>query len=99
MAKFDIYQNPSDNGFFLELQSELLSGLNTTVVAPLLLEGQAPKPAAGLNPCFTVEGQKVVLVTQFLSAMLHSELGAAIGKLENVDSQVSAALDLLFVGF
>lgn len=99
MAKYDIYRNPDNNGYLIELQSELLSGLNTTVVAPLLPLDTAPKPAKQLNPIFNVENESVMMATQYLAAIPLAELGAPLGKLENSEAAISAALDLVFVGF
>ena len=39
MARFDIYPNPVGAGYLLDIQADLLSGLNTRVVVP----GRAPR--------------------------------------------------------
>ena len=69
MAKYDVYPNPSGDGYLLDVQTDLLSALNTRVVVPLLPKSRAPKPATRLNPVFEIEGQQVVMVTQFLAAV------------------------------
>lgn len=50
MARYDVYPAPMDEGFLLDIQSNLLDGLNTRVVVPLLPVATAPKPAKTLNP-------------------------------------------------
>ena len=41
MAKFDFFPDPGSDGYLLEVQSDLLDGLNTRVVVPLI--ARAPK--------------------------------------------------------
>jgi toxin CcdB len=52
MARCDIYARKDGPGFLIDCQADLLSGLNTRFVAPLLPEAHAPMPAARLNPVF-----------------------------------------------
>ncbi|WP_227510191.1 CcdB family protein, partial [Marinobacter excellens] len=61
MARFDIFENKDGAGYLLDVQSDLLSGLNTRVVVPLLPKSSAPTPAQRLNPVFNIEGQEVVM--------------------------------------
>lgn len=55
MPKFDVFPNPTGNGFLLDVQTDLLSDLNTRVVVPLMPTASAPKPATRLNPTFTID--------------------------------------------
>ena len=50
MARFDVFENKSGAGFLLDVQSDLLGGLNSRVVVPLLPKALAPSPAHRLNP-------------------------------------------------
>tara|TARA_Y100001001_G_scaffold162539_1_gene189339 strand:+ start:1457 stop:1615 length:159 start_codon:yes stop_codon:yes gene_type:complete len=52
MSRFDIFENEEGAGYLLDVQSDLLSGLNTRVVVPLLPKSSAPFPAQRLNPVF-----------------------------------------------
>lgn len=45
MARFDIYENPACPGYLLDVQADLLDGLNTRMVVPLLPMEAAPRPA------------------------------------------------------
>lgn len=99
MARFDVYPNRAGNGYLLDVQSNLLSGLNTRVVIPLLTADVAPQPADRLNPVFEVEGTQVVMATQFMAAIPEPELTAPAGNLASRQAEISAALDLLFLGF
>ncbi|MBV60493.1 MAG: plasmid maintenance protein CcdB [Nevskiales bacterium] len=99
MARFDIFRNEGGSGYLLDVQADLLSGLNTRVVVPLLPKSAAPSPAQRLNPMFEVEGQELMMATQFLAAIPESELRVGIGSLAEQQHQNSAALDILFLGF
>lgn len=99
MARFDVYQNRGGSGYLLEVQSDLLSGLNTRVVVPLMPEAEAPRPAERLNPGFMVEKTKVIMATQFMAAVPESELRLAICNFAEQQREISTALDMLFLGF
>lgn len=99
MARFDIFENNDGTGYLLDVQSDLLSGLNTRVVVPLLPKSSAPFPAQRLNPVFTVEGQELVMATQYMAAVPEGELRLGAGSLAEQQDEVSSALDMLFFGF
>lgn len=99
MARYDLYRAPDGPGWWLDVQADVLDVLNTRVVVPLLPEGRAPVPAKRLNPVFVVEGERAVMVTQYLSAVPLRELGRPVGSLADKADEIGAALDLVFVGF
>jgi len=99
MAKFDIHRRHSGSGFLLDCQADLLSDFNTRLVVPLLPEADAPKPAVRLNPVFEIQGQRVIMVTQFAAAVLTQELGECVGSLLAEQDAVGNALDMLIGGF
>lgn len=99
MAKYDVFPNPSGDGFLLDVQTDLLSDLNTRIVVPLLPTSNAPKPATRLNPIFDIEGQSVVMVTQFLAAVPIGLLKSSVGNLSEEFDTVTTAVDMLMQGF
>ncbi|EEE35647.1 conserved hypothetical protein [Rhodobacteraceae bacterium KLH11] len=99
MPKYDVFPNHSGDGYLLDVQTDLLSDLNTRVVVPLLLKLRAPKPATRLNPVFLVEGEQVVMVTQFMAAVPVGILKAPIGSLKDEFEQITGAVDMLMQGF
>lgn len=99
MARFDIFENKDGAGYLLDVQSDLLSGLNTRVVVPLLPKASAPSPAQGLNPEFNIGGKEVVMATQYMAAVPEGELRFGAGSLAEQQDEISAALDMLFLGF
>ena len=99
MARYDVFANPSGNGFLLSLQSDLLDGLNTAVVAPLLPRNAAPSPAQRLNPVFEIDGEPYVMATQFIAAVPTAILTHRLTNLKDEADNISNALDMLFYGF
>jgi hypothetical protein len=46
MPRFDIHRRLDGSGYLLDLQANILRGLNTRFVAPLLPPNEAPQPAS-----------------------------------------------------
>jgi toxin CcdB len=99
MAKFDVHCLGEHGHYVLDCQADLLSDLNTRLVVPLLPFDEAPKPASRLNPVFSIEGRRLVMVTQFAASVPVRELGPAIKSLASQREAVDAALDMLIIGF
>ncbi|MEX0281938.1 MAG: CcdB family protein [Arenibacterium sp.] len=99
MPKYDVFSNPSGDGFLLDVQSDLLSDLNTRVVVPLLPIANAPKPATRLNPTFDIGGEAFVMVTQFMAAVPVGVLESPIMNIEAECDKITAAVDMLMQGF
>ncbi|MCG8512081.1 MAG: CcdB family protein [Rhodospirillales bacterium] len=99
MARHDVYPNPDGPGYLLDVQADLLDGLNTRIVVPLFPETNAPQPAARLNPVFQIEGRRVVMTTQFLAAVPAAILKTPVTNLSNHFAQITDALDMAFHGF
>lgn len=64
-----VYENKGGSGYLLDVQSNIFSGLNTRVVVPLLPKPATPLPAHRLNPIFSLEGQELVMATQYMAAI------------------------------
>jgi len=99
MARFEVYESTADAGFLLDVQSPLLSSLNTRIVVPLMPEAEAPRPAKRLNPVFEIGTARYVMVTQFMASIPAAELRRRIGSLEHAHEDIIAALDMIFLGF
>ena len=98
MARFDVYALKRGGALVVDCQADLLDGLKSRVVVPLVAESEAPKPARRLNPVFEIGGERYVLMTQFLSAVEMRELGAEVGSLDEQGETVLGALDFLLTG-
>ena len=99
MARYDIAGNPDGHGYLLDVQSDLLDGLNTRVVVPLLPLSDAPSPAERLNPVFEIDGGSFVMATQFLAAVPASLMASPIANASKRSNEITNALDMLFQGF
>ena len=99
MARFDVYARPGGAGYVLDVQADILSGLNTRIVVPLLPLSGAPEPAKRLNPVFEIGSEPHVMVTQFLAAVPRALLRSPVSNLADQDSEIMAALDMVLVGF
>lgn len=97
MARYDLFRDGDD--YLLDVQANTLDELNTRVVVPVRRPERAPKPAKRLNPSFQIEGQRYLMVTQFLAAVPESTLGESLGNLSRHHDDIVAALDMLFQGF
>jgi toxin CcdB len=98
MARFDVCRD-AEGQTYLDVQANVLSGLNTRLLVPLIPPERAPSPARRLNPIFDIDGERLVMVTQYLAAVPTSELGPSIGSLVRYSDEISAALDMAFYGF
>lgn len=101
--QFDIVRNPdpddaSHRPYLIVLQSDLVDGLRSTVVAPLVVRSEllgAPR----LNPIIAVEGQDYWLATHELFAIDRRALGQPVTSLKERRDTIVDALDFLFIGF
>jgi len=98
MDRYDVYKNKLGSGYVLDVQTDVLSGLNTRVVVPLISISDSPKLAKYLNPTFEVDGEEVAMMTQFLAAIPESELNNKVNNLGEFHHEISSALDMLFSG-
>lgn len=99
MARYDVYRQKRGGCLVLDCQADLLSDLNTRFVVPLLPMAEAPRPAVRLNPVFGIEGEQLVMVTQFAATMAVRELGDRLVSLAPEQDAIAAALDMLISGF
>lgn len=104
MAAFDIYTNPEPRTrgvmpYIVQLQANLLSDLNTRLVAPFaparLYRGVVPR----LNPVIEIEGEPHVLLTHQMAALPARLLAAPpVASAEAHRYDIVAAVDFLVTG-
>ena len=99
MARFDVYRRSEVRGYLLDCQSDLLGDLDTRFTVPLFLFEDAPKPAGRLNPVFSINGERVVMMTQYASAIRRNLVGSRVDTLEQKQDVIMGALDMLLVGY
>ena len=98
MARFDVYRL-ADGSYALDCQADTLSYLNTRFAVALWPPDEAPVAATRLNPTFEIEGQPVIMVTQFAAALPISELRERVTSLSAEHFKIIGALDFLTGGF
>jgi toxin CcdB len=102
ISQFDVFRNPRNKAefpFLLVVQHDLLQGLSLRVVIPLVPKASfAQRPAARLNPIFTVDGTSVVMLTQMIGAVRTASLTKKVSNLSAKRTEIINALDLLFTG-
>ncbi len=104
MGQFCAYKNPNPGSrarypYLLDIQSDLLSELKTTIVIPL-----SPAKIAGamslsrLNPAFVLGGESFFAITQDISGLDRQHLGAKAYDLSSYRTEIVAAVDFVLSG-
>jgi len=96
MAKGDICR--FEDGYVVDVQSDLLSDLQTRVVVPLKPIAEYALPAERLNPVVRISGDNWVLLPQFIATVGLAEIGEKVGEFED-SFALTNALDMVFHGF
>lgn len=104
MAQFFAYKNPNPATrkhypYLLDIQSELLSELSTTVVIPLVpVKTAATMRLSRLNPTLDINGESCIAMTQELAGIERQHLGAEACDLSHYRAEIIAAVDFMFAG-
>lgn len=104
MPQFTVYKNknPATKArvpYLLDMQSNLLSELDTRVVIPLYVSAALKGRAlTTLTPTVEIEGQEHILMTPQLAGISVKELGAEVAELTLIRDVIIASLDFLITG-
>lgn len=105
MARFEVYRNDSaqagDVPYLLDVQSDLLHGLETRVVVPLRRRDRFPAVPVPerLMPGFEIEGTAYLMETPKLAAVPLRLLKTPVVSLAENQAAITGALDFLFQGY
>lgn len=105
MARFDVYNNPGSKDdttpYLLDVQSDLLDGLESRMVIPLRRLEHFPrvKLSENLTPVFTIKDHDFLLETPKMGAVPVRILKKPVISLASKQAQITAALDFLFQGY
>jgi toxin CcdB len=84
----------------LDVQSDLLAGMGTRVVIPLVaLASLENRALTTLTPELVIDGKRYAAMTPQLAGIAAKELGAVVADASGERAVVLAALDLLIIGF
>lgn len=104
MAQFFAYNNPNPNTrkqypYLLDIQSNLLSELKTTVVIPLSPANiMAPMRISRLNPSVALNDETLLAITQDIAGIGRNQLGTQAYDLSIYRSEIIAAVDFVLSG-
>ncbi len=104
MGQFDVYENPDKTSrrtypYLLDIQSDLLAGLHTTVVIPLVPANRAAKLVFDrLTPLVEFDGKPWVVLTPQIAGIGRNHVGEPIASLATYRAELVAALDFLISG-
>jgi toxin CcdB len=105
MPRFDVYHNSGEYAevtpYLLDVQSDLLQGLETRIVVPLRKRERFPavKLPDNLTPTFEIEGIECLLETPKLASVPLHLLKKPVTSLASRQFEITAALDFLFQGY
>lgn len=104
MAQFKAYENPNKATrkiypYLLDIQSNLLDELQTTVVIPLCPAGIVGKAAmTKLSPILKIDGKNYVAMAQQMAGINRKSLGREACDLSRYRTEIIAALDFIISG-
>jgi len=105
MARFDVYANPgahaSGTPYLLDVQSNLLDGLDSRMVIPLrsLDHFAKVKLPTRLTPVLCIHGKDYLLETPKMGAVPQRVLKNCVACVSDDQACITAALDFLFQGY
>ena len=95
--QFDVYRTGFGETVVI-LQSDLLDGINSRVVAALVPAKQGPRRIRHLNPKVNMGDGAFIFMPQLVATLNMSELGERIGSLSHMRDEIIGAMDALFSG-
>ncbi len=104
MAQFWVYENTNRTTkqrvpYLLDIQSDLLDDLQTTVVIPLYFKAAIGNAAmTKLCPVLEIENNECVALTSQLAGVERKVLGKEIGGFSHYRTEIIAAVDFLISG-
>ena len=103
MAQCDVFLNEGDESrastpYLLDLQADLLDGLDTRLVAPLVRREFLGERIRRLHPEFEIDGEILVLATHLAAAIRKSELRRFKTSLFDQRDRIVAAIDVIATG-
>ena len=105
MSRFDVFRNSGQHAdavpYLLDVQSDLLHGLETRVVVPLRRRDRFPAEhlPERLTPVFEIEGIACLMETPKLAAVPLRLLKNPVVSLVDSQTAITNALDFLFQGY
>lgn len=104
MAQFDVYNNTNQSTkssypYLVEIQSDLLSELQTTVVIPLIEKNDyTGAKLKYLHPIFEISGKLYLAMTTLIAGIDRGSLGEKITSLAKSRDEFISSIDFMITG-
>lgn len=105
MAQFDIYKNTNQSTkssypYLIEIQSDLLSELQTTVVIPLIVKNDyTGSQLSNLHPIIEISGTQYLGMTMLIAGIYRGSLGKNVASLAKSRDEIISSIDFMITGF
>lgn len=100
MARFDVHRDRVRPDIALLLiQSDLLDGMATRLVIPMIRESEFQGFVRGLHLGANAAGERYVIATDLMAAVQLQQLGPQVGSLAERSYEIIAAIDFSLEGF
>ena len=99
VAQFDVFRvGKRQLGLAIDCQSDMVTGFETRLMAPLVQPGTVARPLPRLHPVVKIEDEEWVIATHLAAAVPQVELGPKLVSLANERDRIVAAFDVLLTG-
>ena len=105
MSQFIIYSNLNKSSnqefpYLLDIQSPLLSELETRLVIPLVLQSSAKyKSFSKLTPVINIKNKQFLMLTPQMAGISRHDIGIEILDISSMRFEIISAIDILITGF
>lgn len=97
MPQFDVYRT-GDGGMVLDCQADVFDRIGTRFVVPLMPVGEAAPDTPRLHPRFEVNGEPMIMMTEFATAIRTVELRSKACSMAHERFRIIGAIDVLLSG-
>ena len=98
MAQFHVYLLPGSDTLLVDLQSGAVDEYNTRILEPLVPADPGLKPLRRVNRELRFNSRTYLFMPQLMSAARTRDIGKSVGSLSDQRDEITAALDMLFLG-
>ncbi len=104
MSQFDVFKNTNSSTrslypYLIDIQSDTLRNLQTTVVIPLIAKKDyTSKSLSNLHPLFIISGESYIGLTTLIAGIDKNALGDKTTSLSHHRDSIIAALDFMITG-
>ena len=96
-VQFDVYRTPTKS-LVVIVQNDLLDEFKVRVVIPLFPSQHYGDGAGSLNPELSIDGDRYVLMTEYIASLTIPELGERVGNISRERDRIVRAVDTLLAG-